>query len=137
MKQELIKRITNYLGIPVEENKATDKEISEAEKKLKIKFNEDYKEFIKLFGGCYVGVCIYAFKNSDELENKTVVDLTLFYREQKWPGTEDNYVVSFDLSGNPITIKTSGEVVVFEHNIGSFFKLADSFEDLINDNLPD
>jgi hypothetical protein len=139
MKTELIERINNYLNKSgsFHSQRADDKEIEQAEDLLNVIFDSDYKQFIKTFGGCYVGFDIYGFKNSNDLEEKTVVDLTKLYKEAGWPITEDCYVISFDSSGNPIMMDKSGEVILFDHDDGSFVVLANSFEELIEKNLPD
>ncbi|WP_071884440.1 SMI1/KNR4 family protein [Cronobacter condimenti] len=63
-------------GIP-----ATDEEIANAEKELKIKFNEQYIEFIKWFGGAFGGIDIHAFNNGSLVGKATVVDLTQKFRK--------------------------------------------------------
>ena len=100
-------------------------------------FDTGYKQFIKTFGGCYVGVDIYGVRNSNDLKEKTVVDLTKLYKEAGWTIADDCYIISFDSSGNPIMMNKSGEVVLFDHDNGDSVILANSFEELIEDNLPD
>jgi SMI1-KNR4 cell-wall len=137
MRENLINRIRNYLRYETENNKATDVELENAEQELGILFDSDYKEFVKLFGGCYVGYSIYGFKNTQDLEDITIVELTNSFRKEDSVGGEGMYVISMDGSGNPILINSIGEVIIFDHDIGQFEKIADSFEDLIEENLPD
>jgi len=137
-----MKRIDNYLNYKDEpeffQNKASDAEIEQAEEQLGVIFDKDYKEFIKRYGGCYVGVDVYAFKNASDLSNKTVIDLTLFYRDQEVISeTGGFYTISFDGSGNPIILNQTGEVVMYDHDNGEFIVEAASFEELIEANLPD
>lgn len=139
MKAELIKRINHYLNkfelFRPQSN--SDKDIKQAEEKLNVVFDPDYKQFIKLFGGCYVGVDVYGIKNSNDLEDKSIIDLTEEYKKSGWNIPKGSYVISFDSSGNPIMINNSGEIILFDHDNFSLIKLADSFEKLIEDNLPD
>ena len=94
-------------------------------------------QFIKTFGACYVGVDIYGIRNSNDLKEETVVDLTKLYKEAGWAIADDCYIISLDSSGNPIMMNKSGEVVLFDHDNGDSVILANSFEELIEDNLPD
>ena len=138
MKNELRKRIILFLGNDsYKKNKANDQEISNAEKKLNISLNSEYKEFIKEFGGCYLGYDIYAFKNERGLEKRSFVDLTLDFKNQGVPLNANQYIISFDGSGNPIVQNTNGKVLIFDHDIGEFEILAESLEDLIEKNLLD
>ena len=138
MNQELNNRITNYLGEESYiDNRATDDEIKIAEEDLSVTFDSDYKEFIKLFGGCYVGISIYAFKSSDDLEGDTILDLTKQYKQQSLPGANLYYVISFDGSDNPIAINESGEVVIYNHDSAQMETLYNSFEEMIKEVLPD
>jgi len=53
-------------------------EVEQVEAQLDTTFNSDYKQFIILFGGSMLGTRpIYGINNSEVMENKTVVDLTL------------------------------------------------------------
>lgn len=137
MKAEIINRIKGYLKNDYSANIATDDEIKKAEDELGVEFDKDYVEFIKKFGGCYVGVSIYAFKNGSNLERKTIVELTKSFREDGWPFTENSYVVSMDGMGNPIMINEEGKVVMFDHDNNSLIILSNSFEGWISINLPD
>jgi hypothetical protein len=137
MNEILINRITNFLEDDFSENKSTDLEIQEAEKELNVSFDNDYKEFLKLFGGCYVGYCIYSFRNSSDIENTNVIELTKSFRTEGYPDYEGKYAISFDGSGNPILMNEQGEVILFDNDIGEYVKLNDSFSEFIEDNLPD
>lgn len=138
MNESLKNRIITFIGDDsYKENQASDKEIANAEQQLNVNLNSDYKEFIKEFGGCYLGYDIYAFKNERGLEKKSFVDLTLDFKKQGVPFNEGQYVISFDGSGNPIIQDTNGKVLIFDHDIGDFEILAESLEDLIDQNLPD
>ncbi|HDV2251923.1 TPA: SMI1/KNR4 family protein, partial [Escherichia coli] len=67
MNQELLERVRKEItsdqdmvlyGIP-----ASDEDITHAENILNIKFNDQYIQFIKLFGGAFGGISIHAFNN--------------------------------------------------------------------------
>ncbi|MBP1990095.1 SMI1/KNR4 family protein [Paenibacillus eucommiae] len=136
MKLEIIEKIERELseldGI-FRGEPATDEEIAQAEQTLQVTFDSVYVDFIKRFGGSYYKLSIYAFKNSTMLEARTVTDLTLEFRNGGWPGTEDSYVISIDLAGNPIMIKPDGKVVTFDHDFGGTHIVAESFEALLTD----
>ena len=104
MKTDLIERINSYLNKYQLFNPkpANDEDVKQAEILLNVVFDSDYKQFIKTFGECYVGVDIYGVRNSNDLKERSVVDLTKLYKEAGWPITDDCYIISFDSSGNPI-----------------------------------
>lgn len=55
-------------------------ELASAISPLGVGLDQDYAEFVERFGGCYVGVPVYGLRNSDLLEDVSVVDLTLRFR---------------------------------------------------------
>lgn len=121
----------NLRGIP-----ANDSQIIEAENELKIQFHDDYKTFIKTFGGAYVGIPIYAFENNEMMTNQTVTDLTLSFREdyvgdKRSEILNKSYVISFDGSGNPILIDFSGQVIIVYHDNDEYKIFASSFSEFI------
>ncbi len=144
MNTELISRVENFLfdknnrfflGKP-----SIDSIIADAEHKLNVKFDKDYIQFIKLFGGSFIGLPIYAFSNSEMLSNQTVVDLTNEFRssyavDDRCPIIQTSYVISVEGNGDPIMINPSGEVVIYYHDDDSTEVIANSFEKLIEDNL--
>jgi hypothetical protein len=137
MDINLIERVRNFLDYDYEPFISTNLEIENAEKDLDVVFDKDYKEFLKTFGGCYVGYCIYGFKNPPDIENVNVIELTTSFRNNAPPGFDNKYVISFDGSDNPILIDNTGKILLFNHDIGSYEILSDSFENFISDNLPD
>lgn len=144
MKDALIERLKIFfhrednrtlVGIP-----ASQEEIVEAQQRLNVNFHEDYLHFIKTFGGAYAGLAVHAFSNGSSLGNETVVDLTLEFREQfnEFPFAEilrTSYVISMDGSGDPIIINQAGKVFICYHDTGEFKLLADSFEEMIEENF--
>ncbi|MGM1050209.1 MAG: SMI1/KNR4 family protein [Bacillota bacterium] len=152
MNKELLNKIENFLNR--EENSsligkpASIQEIKNAEKMLNVKFNDQYIEFIKLFGGAYGGLTISAFNNGDLIGKSTVVDLTLKFRrifEEEifdFDGIEfegesvefllkNSYVISDDGSGNPILMNEHGGIFIFLHDSGEVELLYNSLEELL------
>ncbi|GAB0170625.1 SMI1/KNR4 family protein [Lysinibacillus sp. CTST325] len=142
MREELMKRIECFLenhpelkGIPV-----TLKEIAKAEEELQIKLDDDYKEFIKRFGGCYAGIAIHAFSNGPSMGNETIINLTNWCREsfegdEFSPEINKSLIFSDDGSGNPIAINANGEVVIYYHDSGDKEVLSESFGDFVEENF--
>lgn len=119
---------------------ASDAEIAQAEQRLGVRFHEDYRQFIRAFGGAYAGLAIHAFSNGSSIGRETVVELTLSFREQLRPYSlpfaellQTGYVISLDGSGDPIAVDANGQIWTMDHDTGESRKLADSFEQLIED----
>ena len=111
---------------------ATPTEVEQAEVQLNANFNSDYKQFIILFGGSMVGTYpVYGITNSEVMEDRTVIDLTISFREGGWPGADHNYVFSIDQSGNAIMFDKKGAIISFDHDAGEEYTLATSFDDFI------
>lgn len=138
MKKELILKIEENLKTPFDDElslkgiPATDKEIIEAEKELNVKFHDDYIDFIKLFGGSYAGIDIYAFNNNEMMSNDTVVDLTKSFRKDyendyRSKIINKSYVFSFDDMGNPIMINENEYIIIFYHDSDEYEILTKSF----------
>ena len=79
---------------------ATDPEIEAAERALGVKFNADYIQFIRVFGGAFGGIEIHAFNNGALIGKATVTELTQWFRDayleaagESW---RDAYVISDD-----------------------------------------
>lgn len=142
MEEELMKRIEYFLekhpelkGIP-----ATPKEIVKAEEELQIKLDDDYKEFIKRFGGSYAGIAIHAFSTGASLGNETIIHLTNWCREsfegdEFSPEINKSLIFSDDGSGNPIAINANGEVVIYYHDSGDKEVLSKSFGSFVEENF--
>lgn len=144
IKDTLMERLKIFLhrednrtlvGIP-----ASQEEIVKAQQRLNVNFHEDYIHFIKTFGGAYAGLAIHAFLNGSSLGNETVVDLTLGFREQFKElhfaeVLRTSYVISIDGSGDPIIINQAGKAFICYHDTGEIKLLADSFEELVEENF--
>jgi SMI1 / KNR4 family (SUKH-1) len=152
MNKELLDKIENFLKR--EENSsligkpASIQEIKNAEKMLHVKFNDQYVQFIKLFGGAYGGLAISAFNNGDLIGKSTVIDLTLKFRKifeedifdfngMEFEGEsvelllKNSYVISDDGSGNPILMNEQGKLFIFLHDSGEVELLNNSLEELL------
>lgn len=144
MNQELIERVRKEItsdqdmvlyGIP-----ASDEEITHAESMLNIKFNDQYIQFITLFGGAFGGISIHAFNNGSLIGNATVTDLTEKFRKT-YSDLDKNilkafYVLSDDGSGNPILMNTDGEIFIFLHDSYEVEYLYGSLEELLMKSFP-
>lgn len=111
------------------------KTVEEAQLLMSIKFSEDYKKFLQLYGSAIVpGHIIYGLIPLDAMGKsyKNVIDKTNFYHKQKWPDIQDWYIISDDGYGNPIGIDAKGTVWLSDH-MSDFkkVKLADSFEEFL------
>ncbi len=144
MDNTLIRKIEDFLSN--EENSifrgaaTEDDTIANAEKELNVSFDKDYIEFLKLFGGSFIGIPIYGFKNSEMLSDQTVVDLTKEFRgnyacDSKCPEIQNSYVISVEGNGDPIMINSDGEVLMYSHDDDTIEQIAPLFERLIEDNL--
>ncbi|MBW0627553.1 SMI1/KNR4 family protein [Escherichia coli] len=144
MNQELLERVRKEItsdqdmvlyGIP-----ASDEDITHAENILNIKFNDQYIQFIKLFGGAFGGISIHAFNNGSLIGNATVIDLTQKFRETYSDLDKDIlnsfYAVSDDGSGNPILMNTDGEIFIFLHDSYEIEYLYSSLEELLMKSFP-
>lgn len=144
MNRELYNRINIFFSKKENEifkgNPVSDEEIDEAQKELHVKFSEEYIDFLKKFGGSYVGVPIYGFNNSEMLSNQTVVDLTNEFRESykqdnRCPIIQESYVISITGNGDPVMVVPSGEILIFYHDSDSQEIYSQSFLELIERNL--
>jgi hypothetical protein len=116
--------------------------IGDAEKRINIKFNDNYKKFLVLYGGAMIkGDLVYGLSKQVDMDDAiwSVVDKTNFYKvTQQWPGIEDWYIISDDGRGNPIGCKPDGSVWLSDHDAGfEQIKLADSFEEFLEKILDD
>jgi hypothetical protein len=114
----------------------SSEEINLAEKEISLKFSDQYKEFLGLYGGGIVGShFIYGIKKQRSMGDKlwSVSQNTNFYKDyQKWPDIDDWYVISDDGAGNPIGCKQDGSVWLSDHDAGfEQEKLADNFEEFL------
>jgi len=144
MDASLIRRIESFLNKSEFEGlkgePATDEDILNAEQVLNVKFNEEYIQFIKLFGGACAGFAIYAFINGSSMGKATVVELTHRFRK----GGEDMipqelkeaYVISDDGSGNPVLMNKEGKIFIFWHDSWEVELLHNSLQEMLLEYFP-
>lgn len=144
MNEAIMERLRNFLlredNITLLGNPASLEEIRDAEKRLAVRFHDDYVHFIQTYGGAYAGLAVYAFSNGSSIGRETVIDLTLRFRDQYKEHAfaevlQSSYVISMDGSGDPIFINPAGEIITFHHDTGEMRLLASSFEALIEENF--
>lgn len=142
MKQKVINKLNDFL----EKNPtmlgeaATDEQIINAEKELKVIMDKDYKQFIQNFGGAYAGLAIHAFINGTSIGNETIIDLTnnarkLFNDVNLFPEINESLVIADDGSGNPIAIMSNGQIMLFDYDTEEKQILSNSFEEFIEENF--
>lgn len=132
MKKETIEKLEKYLknfDFDLIPNDQID--IDYIEKSLNIKINNDYKEFLLIFGGCFVGLPIYGVKNCKLLEDITVVQLTNDFRADGVDLNVGCYVISMDGSGNPIYLNSSNHIMIYDHDLGKEKVFEIDFENMI------
>jgi hypothetical protein len=116
------------------ERPATKEEISAAESILKVRFSEDYLHFLANYGGAVIGSeTVIGLIRAPRMGNDeaSVVDVTLHFRGQKWPGCDGWYVVSIDERGNPVGIDERGEAWISDHDGGGVRCVAQNLGDWI------
>lgn len=69
------------------------------------------------------------------LENIDVVELTKRFREDGWASSESSYVISMDISGNPIMIGSDGVVFTYDHAAGKQRVISGSFIEFLKELL--
>ncbi len=109
-------------------------ELSNAEKKLGVRFTPDYKEFVQKYGGAIVGSFpIYGLRQADPMDDKlwSVYSVTMHYRNEGWPCVENLYIISSDHADNPVGITNVGKIVSYDHDLGELVSVSESFEEYL------
>lgn len=144
MNDNLVNRISEFLSDSDNElfagKPATTDQIEEAEKTLNVSFDKDYKQFLELFGGSFVGFPVYGFNNCDMLSQESVLELTQDFRtnyatDDRFPIIQNSYVISMDGNGDPIIINEKNEIVIYYHDNNESEVISKSFEELIENNF--
>jgi SMI1/KNR4 family protein SUKH-1 len=110
-------------------------EITAAERKIGIPLAEDYKEFIRRYGGAIVGSFpIYGLRRSEPMgdDESSFLEVTKSFRQDHWPGTENWVVISTDFDGNPVGLDAEGNVWISDHDARAIQLLAPNFEGYLN-----
>lgn len=106
-------------------------EIDRVSQDLSLTFVADYREFLLSFGGAMVGPYpIFGLRPVEVMGNDhwSAADITMRFRNNGLPGTEDWLIFSEDHAGNPIGMNSTGQVWIFDHDFGGSTLLAPTFE---------
>lgn len=120
---------------------ASDEQIIQAEKQLNIQMNEEYKRFIKRYGGCFIGIEVVAFDNASMLGKANVIEMTEGFRTLVMDEVDFDYMtylaIGDDGSGNNFVMSYgSDNIFLFDHDSGELELIAESFTDLVDNFLP-
>jgi hypothetical protein len=112
-------------GVPV-----SVEEVIGAERAIGVPLSNGYRSFLLRYGSAMVGpLPVYGLSKSKALgDDWSVVEMTLCFRSEQWPGCEVWAVVSMDGSGNPIGLAADGKVWTYDHDAGETLLLAETFE---------
>ena len=80
-------------------------EVAAAEREAGVPLDPDYREFIRRYGGAFVGPFpVFGLRRAVPMGKNegSFVEVTRAFRDQHWPGTENWIVISMDHSGNPV-----------------------------------
>lgn len=106
--------------------------IAEASQAVGMAFDPDYAEFIARYGGAMLRADpIFGVRAAEVMGDETVVDMTVRFRRQRWPGVDGWYIISMDGGGNPIGIDAEGRVWASYHDGGGITAIAANFEDFL------
>src|SRR5262245_23923021 len=100
------------------ETKATAVAAAEFDQAMSVfgtRIDPDYREYVLRYGGGLVGPNpIYGLRRAEWMGaiggNGTAPDITRWFRDKCWPGTQNWLVFSIDQGGNPIGFATDGTV---------------------------
>lgn len=109
-------------------------EIADAEREVGLALAEDYKEFIRRYGGAIVGPFrVFGLRRAVPMgrNEASFVEVTRTFRQQHWPGVEKWAVISMDHAGNPIGIDEEGIIWVSDHEARAVQAIAANFEDYL------
>jgi len=111
-----------------------ESELNEASSSLGFELTADYKEFVCRFGGATVGAySVYGLRASETMgdDEASAFEVTERFKNDGWEGLDNALVVSSDHSGNPVYMKSNGEIWITDHDFGGASKIAESFEDYL------
>lgn len=109
-------------------------EVETAEKALAVPFGDEYRSFLVRYGAAIVGsLPILGLRRADAMavDTYSVVDVTVQFRADGWPSTDEWAVFSVDHSGNPIGLSRDGTVWIYDHDAGEVSLVARSFEQFL------
>jgi SMI1 / KNR4 family (SUKH-1) len=106
-------------------------EVTAAERNIGITLPEDYKEFIRRYGGAIVGPFpIYGLRRSEPMgdDSSSFLEVTKSFRLDHWSGTDKWVIISIDHAGNPVGLDADGKVWISDHDARAIQLLAPNFE---------
>jgi cell wall assembly regulator SMI1 len=115
-----------------------ESEIQVAEEILRVTFSDDYRKFLKRYGGALIGPYpMYGLARAEPMDDRlwSVVAVTQHFRKQLWPGVDSWYVISMDHAGNPVGVNESGAVFTYDHDLGERVQVAERFSDYLEQRL--
>lgn len=107
-------------------------ELNAVATQLGVPLSDDYREFVARFGGGHAGSLPVAGLRRWEIAGDvewSVIEVTEWFRSERWPGTELWAVFSNDGIGNPIGLDSGGRVWLSDHNSRECVCLEATFED--------
>jgi SMI1/KNR4 family protein SUKH-1 len=106
-------------------------EVDVAEREIGIPLTEDYKEFIRRYGGAIVGPFpIYGLRRAEPMgdDKSSFLEVTTHFRQQRWPGVENWAIISTDHCGNAVGLDPEGKIWISDHDECAIQLLAPNFE---------
>jgi SMI1/KNR4 family protein SUKH-1 len=111
-------------------------EVIAAEREIGIPLAEDYKEFIRRYGGAIVGPFpVYGLRRAEPMgdDESSFLEVTERFRKDRWPGVEKWVIISTDFDGNPVGLDPEGKIWISDHDECAIQLLARSFEEYLRD----
>lgn len=109
-------------------------EVDDAAEKIGIRFDEDYREFVRRYGGAIVGPYpVFGVRRAEPMaiNEESVVNVTQRFRYGRWPGTDAWVVFSVDHAGNPFGFDREGKIWISDHDAGIVEVVANNFEEFL------
>jgi hypothetical protein len=106
-------------------------EVTSAFSHLDFELPQDYKDFVCRYGGATVGpYSVYGLRAADTMgdDEGSALSVTQRFQDDGWKDVKGSLVVSADHSGNPVLLRSNGEIWIVDHDNGVTSKLADNFE---------
>lgn len=109
---------------------AAEAAVDRSELALGLTFSPAYREFLRKYGAAMVKSWPVMGLSQVEVMGDdwwNVVDVTLHFRREDWPGARAWYVVSIDGSGNPIGADDQGRIWISDHDADQISLVAPDF----------